>query len=106
MKQWQRQCVRLCFLAYPAALPALMLQALQNYKFKVKLTPGTVKKGKAARQALELLVRAPEAAQREKELLKAIPEMDMVNAMVSHAGTAPAGGCLDKCIGTSVKADQ
>lgn len=78
--------------------PALR-QALQNYKFKVKLTPGTVKKGKAARQALELLVRAPEAAQREKELLKAIPEMDMVNAMVSHEGTAPAGGCLDECVG-------
>ena len=78
----------------PPAPPCPLRQALQNYKFKVKLTPGTVKKGKAARQALELLVRAPEAAQREKELLKAIPEMDMVNAMVRPEGSAAGGWCV------------
>lgn len=57
--------------------------ALQNYKYKVKLTPGTVKKGKAARQAQELLCRALDVVQREKELMKAVPDMDMINAMVS-----------------------
>jgi hypothetical protein len=45
---------------------------------------GTLKKGKVARQALELLSRAAEASPRERELLKAVPEMDMINALVSH----------------------
>ncbi|GAX80591.1 hypothetical protein CEUSTIGMA_g8028.t1 [Chlamydomonas eustigma] len=57
-------------------------QALQGFKYKVKLTPGTVKKGKASKQALELLIRGQDVAPREKELLRAIPEMDMINAMV------------------------
>jgi hypothetical protein len=45
-----------------------------------------VKKGKAARQALELLIRGADVAPREKELLKTCPEMDMINAMVRREG--------------------
>ena len=41
-----------------------------------------MKKGKAARQALELLIRASDITPREKELMRASPEMDMINAMV------------------------
>ena len=43
-----------------------------------------MKKGKAARQALELLSRGAEVTPRERELLKAVPEMDMINAVVSE----------------------
>ena len=51
--------------------------ALQSFRYKVKLTPGTQKKGKAGKQALDILCRAPmssaglggrEEKDREKEL--------------------------------------
>jgi hypothetical protein len=48
----------------------------------VKLVPGTLKKGKAARAALDALSRGGDAAPRERELMRAVPEADMVNAMV------------------------
>ncbi|KAG2487711.1 hypothetical protein HYH03_013710 [Edaphochlamys debaryana] len=56
--------------------------ALQSYKYKVKVTPGTLKKGKAARQAMELLMRAPEVPTRERDVLRAIPEMEAINCLV------------------------
>jgi hypothetical protein len=65
--------------------------ALANYKFKVKLTPGTLKKGKAVKQAVELLARAQEALQRERELMRAVPDADMVNAMVGTVKISAAG---------------
>ncbi len=40
------------------------------YKYRVKLTPGTQKKGKTAHQALEVFVREKEAQPREVELMK------------------------------------
>lgn len=65
--------------------------ALANYKFKVKLTPGTLKKGKAVKQAVELLARGQEGLQRERELMRAVPDMDMVNAMVGTVKISAAG---------------
>ena len=65
--------------------------ALQQYKYKVKITPGTVKKGKAARSALELLIRGPEVTQRERELLKSIPEQEMINAIMGNCRLAMVG---------------
>jgi hypothetical protein len=65
--------------------------ALANYKFKVKLTPGTLKKGKAVKQAVELLARAQEALQRERELMRAVPDADMVNTMVGTVKISAAG---------------
>ncbi|GIM05839.1 hypothetical protein Vretimale_10215 [Volvox reticuliferus] len=56
--------------------------AIQSYKYKVKVTPGTVKKGKAARQAIELLIRGLDVASRERDVLKAVPEMEAINALV------------------------
>jgi hypothetical protein len=57
--------------------------ALQAYKYRVKLVPGTLKKGKAARAALEALARGPEAAgaPRERDLMRAVPEPDMTAAL-------------------------
>ncbi|GFH06697.1 uncharacterized protein HaLaN_01367 [Haematococcus lacustris] len=56
-----------------------------------RLGAGTLKKGKAARQGVELLSRAPDASQRERELLKAVPEMDMINAMVGSVKLSMPG---------------
>ncbi|KAL0022374.1 hypothetical protein WJX77_005710 [Trebouxia sp. C0004] len=65
--------------AVPVCAP---YSALQGYKYKLKLTPGTQRKGKAARQAVELLSRQADAPVREKDFIKAVPDMDMINAFV------------------------
>ncbi|EIE22903.1 hypothetical protein COCSUDRAFT_16391 [Coccomyxa subellipsoidea C-169] len=65
--------------------------AIQSYKLKVKLTPGTQRKGRAGRQAIELLSRAADISGRERELLKAIPEMEVINAMVGNVKLAMPG---------------
>lgn len=48
--------------------------SLNNYKFKVKLTPGTAKRGKAARTAVNMFLKDRTATQREKDLLKAVKD--------------------------------
>ncbi|XP_006611464.1 nuclear export mediator factor NEMF homolog isoform X1 [Apis dorsata] len=45
-----------------------------NYKFKVKLTPGTGKRGKAAKTAMTVFMKDKEITLREKDLLKAVKE--------------------------------
>ncbi|KZC06563.1 Nuclear export mediator factor NEMF like protein [Dufourea novaeangliae] len=45
-----------------------------NYKFKVKLTPGTGKRGKAAKTAVAVFLKDKEITLREKDLLKAVKE--------------------------------
>ncbi|XP_017103896.2 ribosome quality control complex subunit NEMF homolog [Drosophila bipectinata] len=57
--------------AIPVVAP---YQALQNYKFKVKLTPGTGKRGKAAKLALNIFAKEKGCNTREKDLLKSIKE--------------------------------
>ncbi|CAH0550689.1 unnamed protein product [Brassicogethes aeneus] len=47
---------------------------LVHYKFKVKLTPGTGKRGKAARTAVTMFLKDRTITQREKDLLKAVKD--------------------------------
>ncbi|XP_062863885.1 ribosome quality control complex subunit NEMF-like [Trichomycterus rosablanca] len=51
--------------------------ALSNYKHKVKLTPGTQKKGKAARTAVFSFMRARETSAREKDLFRSVKDTDL-----------------------------
>jgi hypothetical protein len=44
------------------------------FRFKVKLTPGTGRRGKASKAALQMFLRDKTTSQREKDLLKAIKE--------------------------------
>ncbi|XP_017271414.1 nuclear export mediator factor NEMF [Kryptolebias marmoratus] len=55
--------------------------ALTNYKYKVKLTPGSQKKGKAARTALFSFIKAKEASSREKDLLRSVKDADLSRNM-------------------------
>ncbi|XP_068618878.1 ribosome quality control complex subunit NEMF homolog [Battus philenor] len=57
--------------AVPVVAP---YSALINYKYKVKLTPGTSKRGKAAKTAVQVFLRDKASTLREKDLLKAIKE--------------------------------
>ncbi|KAG0171134.1 hypothetical protein DFQ28_003900 [Apophysomyces sp. BC1034] len=57
--------------------------ALQKYKYKVKLTPGTQKRGKAIKQAHSVFLNAQNITAREKELIKCVPDMEAINTMMS-----------------------
>lgn len=48
--------------------------ALHNYKYKVKLTPGGSKRGKAAKTAVQVFLRDKAGTPRERDLLKAVKE--------------------------------
>ncbi|XP_062824787.1 ribosome quality control complex subunit NEMF [Anolis carolinensis] len=51
--------------------------AMTNYKYKVKLTPGTQKKGKAAKTALHNFMQSKEATSREKDLFRSVKDTDL-----------------------------
>ena len=56
--------------------------AMQSYKFKVKLTPAMGKKGKVAKQAQQMFLK--DATSRERELIKAMSDHEMVMQMISN----------------------
>ncbi|KAJ9559353.1 hypothetical protein OSB04_013967 [Centaurea solstitialis] len=65
--------------------------ALQSYKYRVKIIPGTAKKGKAAKMAMNLFGHMVEASQREKELMKACTEPELVAAIIGNVKVSAAG---------------
>ncbi|KAK2574955.1 hypothetical protein KPH14_008718 [Odynerus spinipes] len=64
--------------AVPVVAP---YNTLLNYKFKVKLTPGTGKRGKAAKTAIAVFLKDKEITSREKDLLKAVKDETVVRNM-------------------------
>ncbi|KAJ6798590.1 nuclear export mediator factor NEMF [Iris pallida] len=64
--------------------------ALQAYKYRVKVTPGNAKKGKAAKTAMNLFSHMPEVTNREKELMKACTDPELMAALIGNVKiTAP-----------------
>ncbi|CAH1729386.1 unnamed protein product [Chironomus riparius] len=57
--------------AVPVVAP---YQTLHNYKYKVKLTPGTGKRGKAAKMAVQIFLKDKTCTNREKDLLKSVKD--------------------------------
>lgn len=51
--------------------------ALTNFKHKVKVTPGTAKRGKAAKTTLSVFMADRAASSREKDLLKSLKDQDV-----------------------------
>ncbi|KAK8780456.1 hypothetical protein V5799_018203 [Amblyomma americanum] len=51
--------------------------AIQNYKHKVKVTPGTGRRGKAAKTALSVFVQDKNTSPRERDLLRACKDQDI-----------------------------
>ncbi|XP_046401897.1 nuclear export mediator factor NEMF homolog [Ischnura elegans] len=60
--------------AIPTVAP---YNALANCKYKVKLTPGTGKRGKAAKTALNMFLKDKASTSREKDLLKSVKDQDI-----------------------------
>ncbi|CAA2950932.1 nuclear export mediator factor NEMF [Olea europaea subsp. europaea] len=65
--------------------------AVQSYKYRVKIIPGTLKKGKAAKTAINLFNHIPEATGREKELMKACTDPELVAAIIGNVKISAAG---------------
>jgi len=62
-----------------------------NWKYKVKLTPGSDKRGKAVKMAMTVFQRHPEGTQIEKDLLKAIPEEEFIRSIISNCKVSSPG---------------
>lgn len=60
--------------AIPIAAP---YSTMHNYKFKVKMQPGTTKKGKAARTALNIFLNEKGVTPYEKDLMNAVNESEL-----------------------------
>ncbi|CAK8531516.1 unnamed protein product [Lathyrus sativus] len=65
--------------------------AVQSYKYRVKIIPGPVKKGKAAKTAMNLFSHISEATNREKELMKACTDPELVASIVGNVKITAAG---------------
>lgn len=65
--------------------------AVQSYKYRVKIIPGPVKKGKAAKTAMNLFSHMSEATSREKELMKACTDPELVAAIIGNVKISAAG---------------
>ncbi|XP_060068947.1 ribosome quality control complex subunit NEMF-like [Ylistrum balloti] len=59
--------------AIPVCAP---YNCLTNYKYKVKLTPGSTKRGKAAKTALNMFLHDKAATSREKDLMRILKDVD------------------------------
>ena len=62
----------------PVCAPITATNAL---KYRMKVTPGSQKKGKAAKLAMEILSRAPFATPRELACVKAVADVDAAVAL-------------------------
>eukprot|EP00004_Rigifila_ramosa_P022982 TRINITY_DN6389_c0_g1_i1.p1 TRINITY_DN6389_c0_g1~~TRINITY_DN6389_c0_g1_i1.p1 ORF type:complete len:295 (-),score=83.40 TRINITY_DN6389_c0_g1_i1:32-805(-) len=78
--------------AVPVCAP---YSAMGQFKYKVKLQPGSMKKGKAVKSALEHLLKLPITTPVERDLLKALGPEEMAAIMISDvkmtAVAAPSG---------------
>lgn len=76
------------FDAIPVCAP---YTALSSYRFKVKLQPGNLKKGKIAKTAIGLFLAQPEVSEREKELLRVLPENVSIMQALGNCRLQAAG---------------
>ncbi|CBN79324.1 conserved unknown protein [Ectocarpus siliculosus] len=65
--------------------------SLRDYKYKVKLTPGKQKRGKASKQAIEVFSRSRDTPASQKGLMKGITDNECVAAMIGDVKVAVAG---------------
>ena len=69
-------------------------QTLTQYSLRVKLAPGNMKRGKAAKGAIEMLSAAAGQdanGKRLREMIKAVPDNDWVQSLISDVKISSAG---------------
>lgn len=84
--------------AVPVCAP---YHTLSQYMYRVKLTPGNMKRGKASKQCLEIFTRAKQGgvdeAKKLVNLIKRVADSDWVNAMSGDVKiSAPGAGKIEK----------
>ena len=84
-------CTGAILFALPVCAP---YSVLANYRHKLKLTPGNGKKGKAAKQAVGLL--SSQAQPRERELMRAVTDDELVRAMIANVKVAAPAKMLQQ----------
>lgn len=72
--------------AIPVCAPYI---SLQSFKYKVKLTPGPMKKGKAAKLAVDLFMKTTDV--KEKSLMKGFTDNELVSAMIGDVKVSTPG---------------
>ena len=65
--------------------------SIKDNRFKIKLAPGGLKKGKASRNILHFFINSGELTQTEKPLVKCIPEQEVINCIIGNVKLAGAG---------------
>ena len=74
------------------ALPMLApYSTIQNMKYKVKITPGTQKRGRVQKVIKELYHKIAKDSKIETQLLKSINDQDMTMVLVNNCKVAAAG---------------
>ena len=82
--------------AIPVCAP---YSVLSQYKYRVKLTPGSVKRGKASKQSVEMFLhnengkkkQVDEGTKRDQALIKLVNENEWVQAMIGDVRITSAG---------------
>jgi hypothetical protein len=64
---------------------------LRDFKFKVKLIPGTLKRGKAIKQAVEYFGSSREVTKREKDCMKQVGQGELSMSMLSNVKVVVPG---------------
>jgi len=77
--------------AIPVCAP---LSALNNYKYRIKLLPGTGRKGQAAKTAVHMFSTLREASDREKEVMKCVKDTEYTTNLPGKVKVM--GGALGK----------
>lgn len=71
-------------------------QTLSQYKYRVKLTPGNLKRGKAAKQCVDLFTHQNDEksphVERMRDLIRRVTDNDWVQVMCSDVKISSAGG--------------
>jgi hypothetical protein len=64
---------------------------IMNYKYKVKLTPGTQKRGRVQKNIKDLFMKTAKESKLETQHLKSIPDTDMTMSLINNCKVAAAG---------------
>lgn len=64
--------------------------SIKDNTFKVKLLPGALKKGKAARSIMSYFL-SGEVAEQERAFVRGVPEQEVINALIGNVKMGGAG---------------
>ena len=84
--------IDLLLFAIPVCAPYI---SLSNYKYKVKLVPGTLKRGKAVKLVMTLFMGQKDLIENEKKLIKAMSDNELVQAIIGNVKVGAAGYFID-----------